>query len=101
VTDQTSTRPVPASPPRELSVAEAAFSVPAADLAFQTTAEIAVTPDWVGQERALAALELGLRVDHAGYNIRTFKTATGRARSICRPARASSYGATSWISSKI
>jgi predicted ATP-dependent protease len=69
VTDQTSTRPVPASPPRELSVAEAAFSVPAADLAFQTTAEIAVTPDWVGQERALAALELGLRVDHAGYNI--------------------------------
>lgn len=69
MTDQTSTRPVPASPPRELSVAEAAFSVPAADLAFQTTAEIAVTPDWVGQERALAALELGLRVDHAGYNI--------------------------------
>ncbi|MBI4518051.1 MAG: AAA family ATPase [Deltaproteobacteria bacterium] len=54
---------------RELSADEAAFSVPAAELAFQTTAEIAVTPDWAGQERALAALELGLGVNHAGFNI--------------------------------
>jgi predicted ATP-dependent protease len=69
VTDNSPTPPIPAQLPRELSVAEAAFSVPAGDLAFQTTAEIAVLPDWVGQERALAALEMGLRVDHAGYNI--------------------------------
>ncbi len=54
---------------RELNVAEAAFSVPAADLNFQTTADLVVRPDWVGQERALAALELGLRVHHAGFNI--------------------------------
>ncbi len=62
-------KPPPAGPPRELSAGEAAFAVPAADLAFTTTAEVAVTADWVGQERALAALELGLRVPHAGFNL--------------------------------
>jgi len=59
----------PATTPRELSADEACLSVPAADLTFRTTAEIAVTPDWIGQERALAALELGLRVPHGGFNI--------------------------------
>jgi predicted ATP-dependent protease len=54
---------------RELSGDEAAFEVPAADLAFQTTADVEVRPDWLGQERALAALELGLHIQHAGYNI--------------------------------
>jgi len=58
-----------AASPRELSADAAAFVVPPADLAFTTTAEIAVTPDWLGQERALAALELGLGVGHAGFNI--------------------------------
>lgn len=58
-----------AAPARQLSAADAAFSVPAADLSFRTTADLAVKPDWVGQERALAALELGLRVNHAGFNI--------------------------------
>lgn len=67
--DDNQTRATPAALPRELSAAEAEFKIPAADLAFQTTAEIALPPDWVGQERALAALELGLRIDHAGYNI--------------------------------
>jgi len=59
----------PAATARELSADEAAFAVPAADLAFTTTADIAITPDWMGQERALAALELGLGVAHAGFNI--------------------------------
>lgn len=60
---------ISASAPRELSAEEAAFAVPAAELGFATTADITVSPDWVGQERALAALELGLGVGHAGYNI--------------------------------
>lgn len=55
--------------PRELSAEEVAFTVPAAELPFATTEDIAVAPGWVGQERALAALELGLGVRHAGYNI--------------------------------
>ena len=58
-----------AAPPRELSAAEASFAVPAEDLNFKTTADIAITPDWIGQERALAALELGLGVQYAGFNI--------------------------------
>ncbi|HVN83424.1 MAG TPA: AAA family ATPase [Candidatus Binatia bacterium] len=61
--------PLPAGPPRELTADEAAFVVPAADLAFGTTADVAIAPDWTGQERALAALELGLGVPHAGFNI--------------------------------
>ena len=59
----------PAATPRELSAEEASFSVPAAELVFETTADVSVTPEWLGQERALAALELGLRISHAGFNI--------------------------------
>jgi predicted ATP-dependent protease len=61
--------PTPAAPPRELTADEAAFAVPAADLGFATTADLDLVPGWPGQERALAALELGLRVPHAGFNI--------------------------------
>jgi predicted ATP-dependent protease len=60
---------LPAPAPRELTAEEAAFSVPAADLAFETTADVVLAPDWVGQERALAALELGVGIGHAGFNI--------------------------------
>jgi predicted ATP-dependent protease len=59
----------PAAPRPELSAAAAAFSVPPADLTFRTTADLDVAADWAGQERALGALELGLRVPHAGFNI--------------------------------
>lgn len=59
----------PAAAPRELSADEAAFSVPASDLSFESTADITLTPAWVGQERALAALELGVGAGHAGFNI--------------------------------
>ena len=46
-----------------------AFTVPADWLGFATTAEISTDGEWAGQERALAALDLGLRVRHAGFNI--------------------------------
>jgi predicted ATP-dependent protease len=59
----------PAAAPRELSAQAAVFSVPADELAFATTADIDTVADWAGQERALGALELGLRVPHAGFNI--------------------------------
>jgi hypothetical protein len=38
-------------------------------LEFATTDDVPPDGDWAGQERALAALELGMRVRHAGYNI--------------------------------
>ncbi|MFN8640686.1 MAG: Lon-like protease helical domain-containing protein [Candidatus Binatia bacterium] len=38
-------------------------------LAFATTDDLPPEGDWAGQERALAALELGMRVRHAGYNV--------------------------------
>lgn len=60
---------VAAAAPRELTAEEVTFAVPAAELDFATTADLAISADWVGQERALAALELGLGVSHAGYNI--------------------------------
>jgi len=69
VTGEERTQVQPAAPPRELSVEEASFSVPAEELKFDSTASVSASPDWLGQERALAALELGLRIDHAGYNI--------------------------------
>ncbi len=55
--------------PRELSANEAAFIVPPSELAFATTADIAAAAGWVGQERALAALELGVGVQHPGFNL--------------------------------
>jgi ATP-dependent Lon protease len=68
-TDRKEEQTQPAAAPRELSVDEAAFKVPASELEFTTTAEITLAPEWVGQERALAALDLGLGVNHTGYNI--------------------------------
>lgn len=54
---------------RELSHEALAFTVPADWLGFATTEEINTDGEWAGQERALAALELGLSVRHAGFNI--------------------------------
>jgi ATP-dependent Lon protease len=59
----------PTAAARELGYEELRFVAPPQHLGFETTAEVAVSGDWAGQERALAALELGLRVRHAGYNI--------------------------------
>jgi predicted ATP-dependent protease len=55
--------------PRALSADEAAYHVPSEVLGFATTAQIQPTTDWLGQERALAALEIGLTIQHPGYNI--------------------------------
>jgi predicted ATP-dependent protease len=59
----------PAVPPAELRAEDLRFTVPAEQLGFATTSDVAATGDWLGQERALAALELGTRIRHAGYNI--------------------------------
>ncbi len=60
---------IPAPAPRRLSAEELELKVGPEDLAFATTNDVQQTADWFGQERALASLELGLRVRHPGYNI--------------------------------
>ncbi len=59
----------PATPPPELGYEALCFPAPTLAPGFTTTAAVAPNGDWAGQERALAALELGMRVRHAGYNI--------------------------------
>jgi lon-related putative ATP-dependent protease len=54
---------------RELTYEDLHFKVEPKQLAFTTTAEMESDGEWFGQDRALAALELGLRIPHAGYNI--------------------------------
>ncbi|HXV49249.1 MAG TPA: AAA family ATPase [Candidatus Binatia bacterium] len=64
------TRPPGESGPlaRELSAEELRFSAKIVSH-FTSTGELTGTKDFVGQERALAALELGLGVSGSGYNI--------------------------------
>jgi ATP-dependent Lon protease len=63
------TKPVePSQCVRELSAEELRFSVQLDDKFF-STGELAGAKSFVGQERALAALELGLGVFASGYNI--------------------------------
>jgi len=59
----------PAAAPKELGLDALRFDLSDERLGFTTTDEIHVDGDWFGQERALASLEMGLRVRHAGYNI--------------------------------
>ena len=54
--------------PRELSAAELRFT-PKIVQYFASTRELAGVNGFVGQERALASLELGLGVASSGYNI--------------------------------
>jgi predicted ATP-dependent protease len=54
---------------KELRPDELRFPVPSEQLGFRTTEDVAVKGDWLGQERALASLELGLTVRHAGFNV--------------------------------
>lgn len=69
-TELTPTEPsqTSASEPRELSAAELRFAGKLAD-SFTSTRDLNRATEFVGQERALAALELGLGVDGSGYNI--------------------------------
>ncbi|MBI3301385.1 MAG: AAA family ATPase [Deltaproteobacteria bacterium] len=60
--------PQPAPPPVKLSAEDLRFHVSlTAD--FRTTAELSPSHDFVGQERARAALELGLGIPSGGFNI--------------------------------
>lgn len=60
---------VPAVPARPLPPEQAVFAVDPATLGFTTTAELSVTPEWYGQERALAALRLAVNVNDAGFHV--------------------------------
>ena len=57
-----------AAAPVELSVEQLRFRV-SLPVQFQTTAELTPAPDFVGQERARAALEIGLGISSSGFNI--------------------------------
>lgn len=59
---------VPAPPATELTVEQLRFRVTLPP-EFQTTAEIATETDFIGQERARAALDLGLGITSSGFNI--------------------------------
>ena len=54
--------------PRELSAEELRFSTKIGHH-FGSTRELAGAKDFVGQERALASLELGIGIAGSGYNI--------------------------------
>jgi len=57
-------------------------------LGFETTAEVRPSGDMVGQERALAAIDLGLDIETAGYNIFAVgPTGTGRMFTVLARAR--------------
>jgi ATP-dependent Lon protease len=56
------------SPPVELGAEDLRFAVKL-DGGFTTTAELTPALDFAGQERALAALELGLGMRQSGFNI--------------------------------
>ncbi len=58
----------PAASPCELSVAQLHFH-PALTMDFRTTEELEPLRDFTGQERARAALELGLGITSSGFNI--------------------------------
>jgi ATP-dependent Lon protease len=58
-----------AAPANKLRPEDLDFVVPPEWVDFKTTEEIEPEGDWFGQERALASLELGLGVRHAGFNI--------------------------------
>jgi predicted ATP-dependent protease len=59
---------VPAPPATELTAEQLRFRV-VLPPDFHTTAEIASGTDFIGQERARAALELGLGITSSGFNI--------------------------------
>jgi lon-related putative ATP-dependent protease len=60
--------PQPAAAPVELSAEDLRFRI-SLGIDFQTTAELTPGHDFIGQERARAALELGLGIPSSGFNI--------------------------------
>ncbi|GIW43998.1 MAG: ATP-dependent protease [Candidatus Binatia bacterium] len=69
MTGRANVTPVAAQPPKSLPFEEAAFVVDPRTLGFETTDEVPLLPEWFGQERALAALELAVNVADAGFNV--------------------------------
>ena len=64
----TTIEPQPPVRPRELSANDLRFAAKLT-VKFDSTRELSGATEFVGQERALAALELGLGVGSSGYNI--------------------------------
>jgi ATP-dependent Lon protease len=58
----------PADPAIELTAEQLQFRIPIG-VGFRTTEELTPGRDFIGQERAHAALELGLGVDSSGFNV--------------------------------
>ncbi|NLZ32722.1 MAG: AAA family ATPase [Firmicutes bacterium] len=64
----------------KLSTAELTYRCDPRKLPFQTTAEVPPLEGMIGQERAIKAMEFGLRIKRTGYNIFiTGYTGTGRS----------------------
>lgn len=64
---------------QKLSADELRFRCDPKTLAFKTTAEVLPLEGMIGQERAVRAMDFGLQIEHAGYNIfMTGFTGTGR-----------------------
>ena len=70
-------------------------------LPFATTAEVTPTADILGQERAVRALEFGLRIDAPGYNVFAVgPIGVGRSTAIARAAAAAAAArppAADWV----
>lgn len=65
---------------QELSAAELRFQYDPQKFPFETTAEVPPLEGIIGQERAVKAMDFGLRIKHAGYNIFiTGFTGTGKS----------------------
>ncbi|MGE0822224.1 MAG: Lon protease family protein [Candidatus Binatia bacterium] len=60
--------PSPVSPPLELSAEQLRFRVTLPQH-FRTTDELTLEADFIGQDRARAALELGVGISSSGFNI--------------------------------
>ncbi|MEO0225987.1 MAG: Lon-like protease helical domain-containing protein, partial [candidate division WOR-3 bacterium] len=70
-------------PIRELSYKKLRWRCDPQSLKFETTRDLDVTREIIGQERAINAIKLGLEVEHEGYNIFvTGMVGTGRTTTI-------------------
>src|SRR5215510_6704135 len=69
----------------ELPVSELRWHCDPAQLGLRGTSGVTARPQIIGQERALAALRLGLEIQTTGYNVFvTGLTGTGKTTTICR-----------------
>ncbi len=73
------------SPPRELAAEEAGAALDDGLPPFTNTGELEPLDEIIGQDRAMAALEIGLGIPHEGYNIYVAGlTGTGKTDTIRR-----------------